>query len=147
MILLAFALAVQGQWTGPRTEEYRGPGNFCGGGYAVHLAKGERALVLPQDTGGQGVRLVLGGGREVNIHSGVRPEPGAVVMHYRGGTAVTQQSDGGGVAYVVADQTSFALAVTSNAFRGFKRDGWFFTKANFATDADDSVRCLSAYSY
>ena len=36
---------------------------------------GERALMLPQDTGGQGVRLVLSGG-EVNIHSGVRPEPG-----------------------------------------------------------------------
>ena len=147
MILLALALAVQGQWTGPRTEEYRGPGNFCGGGYAVHLAKGERALVLPQDTGGQGVRLVLAGGREVNIHSGVRPEAGPVVLHYRGGTAVTQQSDGGGVAYVVADQTSFALAVTSDAFRGFKRDGWFFTKANFSEGADERGSCLSAYSY
>ena len=147
MILLAIALAVQGQWTGPRTEEYRGPGNFCGGGYAVHLAKGERALVLPQDTGGQGVTLVLAGGREVNIHSGVRPEPGRAVMHYRGGTAVTQQSDGGGVAYVVADQTSFALGVTSDAFRGFKRDRWFFAKANFAEDSDRSANCLAAYSY
>ena len=147
MILLALALAAQGQWTGPRTEEYRGPGYFCGGGYRVSLARGERALVLPQDTGGQGVRLVLAGGREVNIHSGVRPEPGPVVMHYRGGTAVTQQNDGGGVAYVVADQTSFALAVTSNAFRGFKRDGWFFTKANFAEDSDRDARCLAAYSY
>src|SRR5260221_6350601 len=120
MILLALALAAQGQWTGPRTEEYRGPGNFCGGGYRVALTRGERALVLPQDTGGQGVRLVLSGG-EVNIHSGVRPGPGRVVMHYRGGTAVTQQS-GGGVSYVVADQTSFALGVTSGAFRGFPRD-------------------------
>jgi hypothetical protein len=60
---------------------------------------------------------------------------------------VTQQTEGGDVAYVVADQTSFALAVTSSAFRGFKRDGWFFTKANFAADADNAVRCLSAYSY
>ena len=94
MILLALALAAQGQWTGPRTEEYRGPGNFCGGGYRVALTRGERALVLPQDTGGQGVRLVLSGG-EVNIRSGARPEPGRVVMRYRGGTAVTQQSDGG----------------------------------------------------
>jgi hypothetical protein len=148
MILLAFAaaaMAAQGQWTGPRTEEYRGPGNFCGGGYMVSLARGERALVLPQDTGGQGVRLVLAGGREVNIHSGVRPERGPVVMHYRGGTAVTQQS-GGGVAYVVADQTSFALAVTSSAFRGFKRDGWFFSKANFAEDSDRGARCLAAFS-
>ena len=109
--------------------------------------KGERALVLPQDTGGQGVRLVLAGGREVNIHSGVRPQPGPVVLHYRGGTAVTQQSDGGGVAYVVADQTSFALAVTSDTFRGFKRDGWFFTKANFSEGADERGSCLSAYSY
>lgn len=146
MMLLALALAVQGQWTGPRTEEYRGPGNFCGGGYRVFLARGDRALVLPQQTGGQGVRLVLAG-REVNIHSGVRPEPGPVVMHYRGGTSVTQQNDGGGVAYVVADQTSFALAVTSNAFHGFKRDGWFFTKANFAEDSDRGASCLAAYSY
>lgn len=147
MILLALALAVQGQWTGPRTEEYRGPGNFCGGGYRVSLARGERALVLPQQTGGQGVRLVLAGGREVNIHSGVRPERGRVVFHYRGGTGVSQQNDGDGIAYVVADQTNFALAVTSNAFHGFKRDAWFFTKANFAEDSDRNARCLSAYSY
>src|SRR4051794_199513 len=145
MILLALALAAQGQWTGPRTEEYRGPGNFCGGGYRVALTRGERALVLPQNTGGQGVRLVLSGG-EVNIHSGVRPEAGPVVMHYRGGTAVTQQS-GDGVSYVVADQTSFALGVTSNAFRGFKRDRWFFAKANFAEDSDRDASCLSAFSY
>src|SRR5437588_8047488 len=146
MILLALALAAQGQWTGPRTEEYRGPGNFCGGGYRVSLARGDRALVLPQDTGGQGVRLVLAG-REVNIHSGARPEPGRVVIHYRGGTAVTEQSDGGGVTYLVADQTSFALRVTSDAFHGFKSDRWFFTKANFAEDSDQGASCLSAYSY
>src|SRR4051794_5664169 len=145
MILLALALAAQGQWTGPRTVEYRGPGNFCGGGYRVALTKGERALVLPQDTGGQGVRLVLSGG-EVNIHSGARPEPGRVVLHYRGGTAVSQQSDGG-ISYVVADQTSFALRVTSGAFRGYARDRWFFAKANFAEDSDRGVSCLATYSY
>jgi hypothetical protein len=146
MILLALALAAQGQWTGPRTEEYRGPGNYCGGGYRVSLGKGERALVLPQDTGGQAVRLVLSRG-EVNIHSGVRSEPGRVVMHYRGGTAVSQQNGDGGVSYLVADQTSFALGVASTAFRGFKSDGWFFTKANFAEDSDRGANCLSAYSY
>jgi hypothetical protein len=145
MILLALALAAQAQWTGPRTVEYRGPGNFCGGGYRVALTRGERALVLPQATGGQGARLVLSGG-EVNIHSGVRPESGPVVIRYRGGTAVTQQGDGG-VSYVVADQTSFALRVTSSAFRGFKRDRWFFTKANFAEDSDQGARCLAAFSY
>ena len=145
MILLALALAAQGQWTGPRTEEYRGPGNYCGGGYRVSLARGERALLLPQDTGGQAVRLVLRRG-EVNIHTGVRPQPGRAVMHYRGGTAVTQQN-GGGVSYTVADQTSFALGVTSDAFRGIKRDGWFFAKANFAEDSDRAGSCLSAYSY
>jgi hypothetical protein len=146
MILLALALAAQGQWTGPRTEEYRGPGNYCGGGYRVSLGRSERALVLPQDTGGQAVRLVLSHG-EVNIHSGVRSEPGRLVMHYRGGTAVTQQSGGGGVSYLVADQTSFALGVTSGSFKGFKSDGWFFTKANFAEDSDRGANCLSAYSY
>ena len=144
MILLALALAAQGQWTGPRTEEYRGPGNYCGGGYRVSLARGERALTLPQDTGGQGVRLVLSRG-EVNIHTGVRPQPGPVVMRYRGGTAVTQQNDGG-VSYTVADQTSFALGLTSTAFKGIKRDGWFFAKANFAEDSDREANCLAAFS-
>ena len=144
MILLALTLAAQGQWTGPRTEEYRGPGNYCGGGYRVALARGERALLLPQDTGGQAVRLVLSRG-EVNIHTGVRPEPGRAVMHYRGGTAITQGSEGG-TSYQVADQTSFALLVTSAAFRGFKKDGWFFTKVNFAADSDRDVRCLAAFS-
>ena len=66
-------------------------------------------------------------------------------MHYRGGTAVTQQSDGG-VSYIVADQTSFALRVTSTAFRGFKSDSWFFAKANFADGADERVGCLAAFS-
>jgi len=146
MILLALALAAQGQWTGPRTEEYRGPGNFCGGGYRISLTRGERALVLPQDTGGQGVRLVLSGG-EVNIHSGIRPGPGPVVMRYRGGTGVIQQGNDGGTSYVVADQTSFALGVTSNAFRGYRRDRWFFAKANFAEDSDRGANCLAAYSY
>lgn len=145
MILLAFAAAAMTQWTGPRTEEYRGPGNFCGGGYRIFLAGGDRALVLPQDTGGQGVRLVLAG-REVNLHSGVQAEPGRVVMHYRGGTAVREQGAGRGVTYVVADQTSFALRVTSDAFRGFKRDSWFFNRANFSEGSDEGVRCLAAYS-
>lgn len=145
MIMMALAAAALAQWTGPRTEEYRGPGNFCGGGYRVALARGDRALVLPQDTGGQGVRLVLAG-REVNVRSGARPEPGRIVMHYRGGTHVTQQSDGG-ISYIIADQTSFALRVTSDAFRGFPRDSWFFNKANFAEGSDEGARCLSAYSH
>ncbi len=109
------------------------------------LGRGDRALVLPQDTGGQGVRFVLGG-REVNLRSGARPEPGRIVMHYRGGTAVTEQSDGGGITYIIADPTSFALRVTSDAFRGFKRDSWFFSRANFAGDSDRGARCLSAFS-
>jgi hypothetical protein len=145
MILLAFAAAALAQWTGPRTEEYRGPGYFCGGGYAVRLAKGDRALILPQGQAPQATRLVLAG-REVNIVTGARPEPGKVVLR-RGGSAVTQQSDGGGINYVISDETPFALRVTSATFRGFKQDGWFFAKANFATDADDRVSCLAAYSY
>jgi hypothetical protein len=145
IVLLAVAMAVQGQWTGPRTEEYRGPGYFCGGGYAIRLMRGDRALILPQDTGGQGARLVLAG-REVNVHSGVHPEPGPVVTRYRGGT-VTQQRGGPGIAYSVSDSTDFALRLTSDAFRGYKRDGWFFTRANFSSSAEDSVRCLAAESY
>ena len=75
MILLALAAASLAQWTGPRTEEYKGPGYFCGGGYAVHLTHGERALILPQGQAPQATRLVLSGG-EVNILTGARSEPG-----------------------------------------------------------------------
>lgn len=145
MILLALAAAAAAQWTGPRTEEYRGPGYFCGGGYAVHLARGDRALILPQDTGGQGARLVLAG-REVNVHSGVRPQTGRVVIKYSG-SVVTEESDGDGISYVISDGTPFGLRVTSDAFHGFKKDGWFFAKANFANRADETVRCLAAGSY
>ena len=145
MILLALTAAAAAQWTGPRTEEYKGPGYFCGGGYAVHLVKGERALILPQGQAPQATRLVLSGG-EVNILTGAHREPGKVVLRY-GGSAVTEQSDGGGIAYIVSDQTPYGLRVTSDAFRGFKRDSWFFSKAKFAEGADDRVQCLSAYSY
>jgi|SRR6476469_346682 hypothetical protein len=147
MILLALAAAAAAQWTGPHTEEYRGPGYFCGGGYAIRLARGDRALILPQGQGAQGARIVLAG-REVNIWSGARREAGPVVVRYRG-AAVTQSQGEPGVAYVVGDQSdsAFALRLTSDAFRGFKRDGWFFAKANFADGIDDRVQCLAAQSY
>ena len=144
---MALAAAAAAQWTGPRTEEYTGPGYFCGGGYAIRLDRGDRALILPQGGGAQGARIVLAG-REVNIWSGASRVPGPVLMRYRG-AAVREGSDGGGVAYVVSDQTdsAFALRLTSNAFRGFKRDGWFFSRANFADGADEGVNCLAARSY
>jgi hypothetical protein len=147
MILLALAATAAAQWTGPHTEEYRGPGFFCGGGYAIHLLRGDRALVLPQSAsaGVQGVRLVLGS-REVNVWNGASREPGRVVFRY-GGTAVSEQTEGGQAAYAVADQTDFALRLTSDAFHGFKRDAWFFTRANFSSAAENRVRCLAAVSY
>lgn len=144
MILLALALAAQPLWTGPRTEEYKGPGTFCGGGYAVRLANGDRALILPQGHAPQATRVVMAG-REVNIMTGVRPEPGRVVSRAAGVT-VTEQDDGGGVTYIVTDQTPYGLRVASDAFRGFKKDSWFFRHANFRDGADEGVNCLSAYS-
>jgi hypothetical protein len=146
MILIALAAAAALQWTGPRTEEYTGPGFFCGGGYAIRLARGDRALILPQGHGGaQGARIVLSG-REVNVWGGAPHLPGPLVLRYPGG-AVTQQMEGGSVAYTVSDQTDFGLHLTSNAFRGFKRDGWFFSRANFREGVDDRVPCLAARSY
>ena len=147
MILLSLAAFAAAQWTGPRTEEYRGPGYFCGGGYAIHLIRGDRALVLPQSAsaGVQGVRLVLAG-REVNVWSGASREGGRLVMRY-GGTAVTEQNDGGQISYVVNDRTDFALRLTSEGFRGFKNDGWFFVRANFSSAAENRVQCLAAVSY
>lgn len=147
MILLTLAAFAAAQWTGPRTEEYRGPGYFCGGGYAIHLVRGDRALVLPQSAsaGVQGVRLVLAG-REVNVWSGASREGGRLVMRY-GGTAVTEQSDGGQISYAVNDQTDFALRLTSDGFHGFRKDGWFFLRANFSSAAENRVHCLAAVSY
>jgi hypothetical protein len=147
MVLLALAAAVVMQWTGPRTVEYTGPGNFCGGGYAIQLGKGERALVLPQSAGAgvQGTRLVLSHG-EVNVWSGTINLPGAVVQSY-GDVAVIQGNDNGKVVYTISDQTNYGLHVASDAFQGFKRDRWFFSHANFSSDAERGVECLSAYSY
>jgi hypothetical protein len=145
MILLTLAAAALAQWTGPHTEAYVGPGYFCGGGYAVRLARGDRALILPQGRGAPSARIVLAG-REVSIWQGAARDDGRVVLRYRGG-AVTQAPDSGRIAYVVSDQTDFALRLTSDAFRGFKRDGWFFGRANFAAGADDKVNCLAAQSY
>jgi hypothetical protein len=144
MILLAFAAAALAQWTGPRTLEYIGPGNFCGGGYRIALTQGERALILPQGQAPQATRLVLSHG-EVNIQTGARPEPGPVVMRYTG-AQVTQQSVGAGVAYTVSNETPYGLRLTSDAFQGFKQDRWFFSHANFSPEADRAIPCLSARS-
>ena len=144
MILMTIAAATLLQWTGPRTVEYVGPGNYCGGGYRVMLSRGDRALVLPQGHGPQATRLIIGG-REVNVETGARPQPGRVVGRANG-SVVTQQ-DGAGVAYIISDETPFGLRVSSAAFHGFARDRWFFAKANFASDADQGVDCLSARSF
>jgi hypothetical protein len=147
MIQLFAALAALFQWTGPHTEQYRGPGYFCGGGYRVQLGTGERALVLPQSRSAevQSVRLVLSHG-EVNVWSGVRAQPGPVVLR-QGEAAVTQLQDGGAISYIVSNETPYGLRLTSEAFRGFRQDRWFFTHANFSAGAENSVPCLSAYSY
>lgn len=135
------------QWTGPHTEQYTGPGYFCGGGYAVRLGQGERALVLPQGSGAevQGVRLVLSRG-EVNIWTGARQEAGRIVLR-QAESAVTEQDDGNGVSYIVSNDTDFGLRLTSAAFRGFKQDKWFFKQADFSAGVDDAVSCLAAVSY
>jgi hypothetical protein len=145
MISIAIAAAALLQWTGPRTVEYVGPGHYCGGGYSVLLSPGDRALVLPQGHGPQATRLVIGG-REVNVETGARPQPGRVVRKANG-SVVTEQAAGNGVAYLVTDETPFGLRVSSTAFHGFARDRWFFAKANFASNADESVDCLSAKSF
>ena len=145
MIITMLAAAALAQWTGPRTEEYKGPGNFCGGGYKVALANGDRALILPQGQAPQATRIVLAG-REVNIHIGVKGAPGRIVLRY-GRTVVTESTDGGSISYNVADDSGYGLGLTSDAFRGYKSDKWFFSRADFRDDADEGVNCLSAYSY
>jgi hypothetical protein len=145
MIGWMLVLALQPSWTGPHTEQYSGPGFFCGGGYRVELQRGDRALVLPQGSGVQGVRLVISG-REVNVWTGVPPETGRLVSSYEG-TSVTQQDRGDGVSYIISNETDFGLRLTSDSFHGFKKDSWFFNRARFSKADEDSVPCLSAYSY
>ncbi len=147
MILLMAAAAALLQWTGPHTEQYTGPGYFCGGGYAVRLGQGERALVLPQGSGAevQGVRLVLSRG-EVNVWTGARPGTGRIVSQ-SAGSAVAEMDDGDDVSYVVSNDSDFGLRFTSAAFRGFKHDKWFFKQADFSAGADEAVSCLAAVSY
>lgn len=142
MILLAL-LAAQ-SWA-PHTIEYVGPGNFCGGGYRISLAERERALILPQGHGPQATRLVVSGG-EVNVHTGAASEPGKVVLRFQNGL-VTQVSDGSGIAYVVSNDTPYGLRLTSDAFRGFKSDYWFFRKARFEEGSDQGVDCLAGRSF
>lgn len=145
MMLLAFAAAAALAPWSPQTVEYRGPGFYCGGGYRISLAPGDRALVLPQGLAPQATRLVVNG-HEVNVHTGEPPQPGTVVLHYPGG-ALTQVNDGNGVAYVVSNETPYGLRLTSDAFRGFKLDRWFFGKASFAEGSDTQVNCLAGHSY
>jgi hypothetical protein len=146
MIALMLAAAAQLSWTGPRTEQYSGPGFFCGGGYRVQLLRGDRALILPQGSEIQGARLVLSG-REVNVWTGAHREAGRLVSSY-GPTEVTQQQDDRGiVSYIVSNDTDFGLRLTSDAFHGYKQDKWFFTRVKFSQAAENSVQCLAAYSY
>ena len=100
--------------------------------------------MLPQDTGGQAVRLVLAG-REVNVRSGARPQPGPVVLRY-GGSSVIQQRDDGGISYVVADNTVRA-GLASPAFRGFKATAGSSAKPISPRMPTSGVQCLAAFSY
>ena len=54
MILMTLAAAALTQWTGPRTEEYRGPAISAAAGTRFASARGERALILPQGPGPAG---------------------------------------------------------------------------------------------
>jgi len=147
MISWALAAAALLQWTGPRTVQYTGPGYYCGGGYRIQLASGERALVLPQSqtAGVQGTRLVLSHG-EVNVWSGARAQPGRIVSHY-GDFVVSEQDEDASVSYIVSNETPYGLRLTSGAFHGFKQDKWFFSHANFSSEAENAVPCLSALSH
>ena len=52
-----------------------------------------------------------------------------------------------GVTLSVSVHTPYAVSVTSDAFRGYKQDRWFFSHANFAADSDAYANCLAAFSH
>lgn len=143
MILLTLAAtAALTQWSREGQEIYTGPGWFCGGGYRVHLSAHDRVVAQPQAGGAAGAQLRLSG-RQISIWTGVQDGAGPVVFRFRGG-AIRQANDGPNIVYSVTDQTPYGVRVTSDGFRGFKRDSWFFSRANFDADQEEAVRCLAA---
>lgn len=143
MILLTLAAgAALAQWSREGQEIYTGPGWFCGGGYRVHLAPRDRVVAQPQAGGAAGAQLRING-RQVSIWTGVQGGSGPAVSHFRGGL-VRQANDGPNIVYTISDQTPYGVRVTSDAFRGFKQDAWFFSRANFDSDQEEAVRCLAA---
>lgn len=142
MILFALAGAAMVQWSRDTPEIYTGPGYFCGGGYSVHLAPRDRVVVQAQAGGAAGAQLNLGG-REVSIWTGATGGPGEVVARLPS-SIVRQGNDGPRIVYTVGDESPYGLHVTSGAFRGFKQDRWFFSRANFSSNAERLVPCLAA---
>jgi hypothetical protein len=141
-LLTLAATAALTQWSREGQEIYTGPGWFCGGGYRIHLSTRDRVVAQPQAGGAAGAQLQLNG-HQVSIWTGVQGGPGPVVSRFRGGV-IHQGNDGPNVVYTVSDQTPYGVRVTSDAFRGFKRDAWFFSRANFDSDQEEAVRCLAA---
>ena len=143
MILLTLvAAAALTQWSRETPEIYTGPGYFCGGGYSVHLSPHDRVVVQAQAGGAAGAQLNLGG-REVSIWTGATGGPGQVVARLPG-SIIMQGNDGPRILYTVGDETPYGLHVSSSAFRGFKQDRWFFSRANFSSNAEHMVPCLAA---
>ena len=141
LITLAAAAALT-QWSREGQEVYTGPGWFCGGGYRVHLSAHDRVVAQPQAGGAAGAQLRLSG-RQVSVWTGVQGGAGPVVSR-GGGGGRHQAPDGPDMVYSVTDETPYGVRVTSDGFRGFKRDAWFFSRANFDADAEEAVRCLAA---
>ena len=66
-----------------------------------------------------------------------------MVFRFRRG-AIHQANDGSNIVYSITDETPYGVRVTSDGFRGFKRDSWFFSRANFDAGAEEAVHCLAA---
>lgn len=144
MILMVFVAAALAQWSRDTPETYIGPGYFCGGGYSVRLSPRDRVVVQAQAGGAAGAQLTIGG-RQVSIWTGASGGPGRIVGHFRGGN-IRQGVDGDKIVYTASDETPYGVHVTSPSFHGFTHDGWFFSRANFASNAEEMVRCLAAGS-
>ena len=145
MIAMALAAAAQLHWTGPHTVQYNGPGYFCGDGYRVQLARGERVEVLPQSPGIPSAKLILAHG-EIDVWSGAQAEHGRTVLRHPGST-VTEQGDGASVSYFISNGSPYGIRLTSGAFHGFARDKWLFAHANFSSEDDHGDGCLASVSY
>jgi hypothetical protein len=121
-------------------QTFAGPGYYCGGGFLVRLEAGERVTFAPPEIDMALISIDLAGHRVDGTSGGGRGQ-GRIVRRISGGV-LRQAVEGGRITYTIDDRAPLLLRLSSRAFRGYPRDGWFFSRVNFDPPAERRVACL-----